>query len=472
MAQLPRPLDPDSSPQARFGATLRQLRQAAALSLARLGVEVHLHPDAIAKYEKAVRWPARSTVESIDRVLKADGVLVTLWEAVAGSSTLDSWPGIGRERYLWQSHTLSLDGSTDLATSGNPAPDPADRADDVLSHIRALARSSGLGARPAGRRRIALTDVARLTAITDLYRSVDRERGGGELYRQLAQVAEAATMWLAPGYTVCDPQARHHLARATADVRLLAGWTAFDAGMYEDSQRHFILAERAAVRAGDAMLTAKVRYCLVRQLQHRHHNVDALDTAQFARADLGSAGTPAMRAMLLGAEAASLAALGYRDQARQCLHAASDTFADIRPENEPAWMHFYDAGELYAQYGRVYRDLARQHRSQRRPVVPSADPGYGAQAVFWVNQALAGFGTGHIRSITLNRAGLFSSLMLAGDPDAALAVGTELLTSARAVCSQRVVERIVNLRRDLVAYERRSDVSAFAHMISTRIVAP
>jgi hypothetical protein len=343
-------------------------------------------------------------------------------------------------------------------------------AGDILAQLSALAASCGLDAtRPDRRRNIALTDVGRLVAITDLYRSVDRERGGGELYRQLAQVAEVATMWLDPGYAVSDLQARHQLARATADVRLLAGWTAFDAGMYEDSQRHFTLAERAAVRAADAMLTAKVRYCLTRQLQHRRHNVDALDTVQFARAELGSAATPAMLTMLLGAEAASLAALGRREDAVQRLTEASHAFAGIRPENEPTWMHFYDAGELYAQYGRVYRDLARQYRAQRRPGVPSADPGYGPQAVHWVNQALAGFGSGHIRSITLNKAGLFSSLMLADDPDAALAVGADLLTSARAVRSRRVVERVANLRRDLDPHRHRSDVSAFAHMITSEV---
>ncbi|MEU7822443.1 hypothetical protein [Catellatospora sp. NPDC049133] len=85
-----------------------------------------------------------------------------------------------------------------------------------------------------------------------------------------------------------------------------------------------------------------------------------------------------------------------------------------------------------------------------------------------MNQALAGFGAGHIRSITLNKAGLFSSLMLADEPDAAMTIGGELLTSARAVCSRRVVERITNLRRDLDPHRHRSDVSAFAHMITNK----
>ncbi len=50
------------------------------MSLARLAAEVPLHPDTLAKYEKAERWPARSIVEILDRVLHARGVLLMNWQ--------------------------------------------------------------------------------------------------------------------------------------------------------------------------------------------------------------------------------------------------------------------------------------------------------------------------------------------------------------------------------------------------------
>jgi hypothetical protein len=146
--------------------------------------------------------------------------------------------------------------------------------------------------------------------------------------------------------------------------------------------------------------------------------------------------------MLLGAEAASLAALGQRDAALRCLGRAEESFADVCGDREPPWMSFYDRGELLAQHGRVYRDLARAHRAAQRPQVPTSDPGYGAEAVRWVRAALAEFGAGNVRSIVLNKVGLCSALLLADAPDLALEAGRELLADAGKVSSRRVGERV------------------------------
>ncbi|MGF1654674.1 MAG: hypothetical protein ACFCUP_15315 [Actinomycetales bacterium] len=103
-------------------------------------------------------------------------------------------------------------------------------------------------------------------------------------------------------------------------------------------------------------------------------------------------------------------------------------------------MGFYDEGELLAQYGRVYRDLARR------------DPAFGADAVRWTSEAIAAFGPQNVRSTVLNEVGLCSALFLAGEPDRAVSVGAGVLDKSEQLTSWRVVDRIANVRRDLTPH--------------------
>jgi hypothetical protein len=305
------------------------------------------------------------------------------------------------------------------------------------------------------RRRLGRSDVARLDAVTALYRSLDYEFGGGVLLEDVTRLAESATALLDQSYA---NSLAPSLFASVAATRQLAGWIAFDAGRHSDAQRHFASAERAACTAGDALLAARIRYCQARQYQHQRHNRDALDTIRVARDRLNMAATPAVTAMLHGAEAASLAALGERRAALASLGLARDAFDRVRPEAEPEWMGFYDEGELLAQYGRVYRDLAR------------ADSGEGAAAVRWVTEAISAFGTQNVRSSVLNEVGLCSAHFLADQPDEALTVGTRVVDRAAHLTSQRIFDRIANLRRDLARHAAMPEVARFARRLST--IAP
>jgi tetratricopeptide (TPR) repeat protein len=323
----------------------------------------------------------------------------------------------------------------------------------LLGGIAVVAGAAGLFDQPRGiaRRRLGHADVTRVEAVTALYRSLDYEHGGGILVDDVGRFAEAASGLLDRPYpSALAPS----LLSAAAAARQLAGWTAFDAGRHTDAQRHFLAAERAAVAAGNALLTARVRYCQARQFQHLRHNRDALDTLRLAGDQLARAATPAVAAMLHGARAASQAAVGDGHGARASLDAASRDFERIRPEAEPDWMGFYDHGELLAQYGRVYRDLARDL------------PGHGPQAVSWVRQAIEAFGPANVRSTVLNEVGLCSALFLADEPEEALATGQRLLTRTGQVSSRRVTDRIVNLRRDLAHHTHLPAVADFSHRLA------
>lgn len=327
----------------------------------------------------------------------------------------------------------------------------------LLAGIAAVAAGAGLlgGSELVKPRRIGTSDIARLNAVLELYRSVDRESGGGLLYGEVARFAESVYRMLDWGHPsgLTPP-----LIAAVATARQLAGWTALDAGRHDDAQRHFVAGERAALAADNAPLVALIRYAQAKQLQHLKHNRDALATLQLTHAQLGSHSTPAAKALLWGAEAASLAALGDHQTAVKTLGEASDQFERIDKEREPDGMGFYDRGELFAQYGRVYRDMARRDRK------------HASEAVRWGRDAIAAFGAANVRSTVLNEVGLCSALFLADEPEQALAVGTRVLEQTQSMTSRRVIDRVVNLRRDLVRHRELPEVAEFERTVTAWVV--
>jgi transcriptional regulator with XRE-family HTH domain len=357
----------------------------------------------------------------------------------------------------WQLPTELLDGVVpNLALPMDP--NGGDDVDLAATHIRrrTLLRGLAMVAAAAGivgagrgpRRRIGITEVSQLTALTSLYRLADQEFGGGSLVDDVGQFAESASALL--DHMVSDTL-RPQLLVAIANARDLAGWTAFDATRHSDAQRHFAAAERSAIDARDRQLVAHIRYGQAKQMQHLRHNRDALDILRTAHHKLDA--TPALTTILRGAEAASQAAIGDWDGAKQALEQSSNAFADVNPGKEPEWLGFFDKGELLAQYGRVYRDWARADRRR------------GDDAVRWVTEAIDAFGPQNIRSTVLNQIGLASAYFLADAPDLALQAGKIAQREAATLTSPRVIERIANLRRDASQHLHLPEVAEFVRTL-------
>jgi transcriptional regulator with XRE-family HTH domain len=384
------------------------------------------------------RWPSRPRREALCRVL---GV----------SREADLGFFINREYRAASGAPQRALAPEEMPLTLSPVEDGSRR--ELLKAVAAVATSCGLlgFTKSPVYRRIGMSDIARIDAVTSLYRSVDYERGGGSLRDELGRFAEATSALLARADAGCwQPQ----LAAAVAAARQLAGWTAFDAGRHSDAGRHWLSAERAALAAGDLRLVARIRYCQARQFQHLQHNQDALDTLRLAREQLTGRATPALLAMLHGAEAASLAALGDFTAATTALRHADDHFGRIAADWEPDWMRFYDHGELLAQYGRVHRDLAR------------ADSRHADAAVDWTHQAINALGPQNVRSTVLNEVGLCSALALAGEFDRVVEMGATVIAHGRQLTSRRIQDRIRNLTRDIPADARHSDLSDFRHHLS------
>lgn len=373
----------------------------------------------------------------------------------------------------WVTTTDMVDGasilSPDVATDvrallpGTASLDRSDAYDDsvlatrrqsmLILGVATIGAALGLrGSQPGPRQQIGANDISRVNAVISLYRSMDCEFGGGVLVDEVDLFAQSASGLLDQ---IVPDALLSQMFTTLANARYLAAWTAFDATRHTDAQRHFMAAERYAMESGDRRLLAHVRYGQAKQLQHLRQNRDALHTLRLAYHQLDP--TPGVLAVLRGAEAASRAALGDAEGARRALVQSSDAFASVEPSNEPEWLGFLDQGELLAQYGRVYRDLAR------------ADRKHGDEAVRWVAEAITSFGPQNVRSTVLNQVGLCSAYFLAGAPDLALRAGHTAQRLAATVTSKRVVDRLANLRRDATDHLHRSDVADFIHSLPNAV---
>jgi transcriptional regulator with XRE-family HTH domain len=469
-----KPLDPTKGPAEWFGAELRHHRLRNGLSQSDLGELVFVSGSEIGKIETAARRCPPNLARRLDRALDTDGVFERSWPLVQAESDkstpesdssgilslrVDDDPLLG-EMLESQSSTAPgdlLDRRTFLAAGAGviaSAVVPDGSAVSLLPpHLMAqIDQIAAACIQMANQQNIGRADLARLGAVHDLYQSIDYQYGGGLVYEKLNLIADASAAMLDGS---CHDRLRPSLVNTVAKLRLLAGWTAFDMCDHSSGQRHFAAAERLALRAENTSLLAYVHYCQARQLQHLTHNRDAVEVLRLAQQRLDQRSTPGTKAVLEATIAPSLAALGDRAGADAALAKATDAFERMNPADEPSWISWIDQAELAAQFGRVYRDFARQDRS------------FAEQAAGWTRRAIDGFDEGMQRSSALNQVGLCSAWFLAGEVDAALGIGARLLANADQVHSARIRERIVNLSRDAQMCAGRSDVDDFINEITT-----
>jgi hypothetical protein len=270
-----------------------------------------------------------------------------------------------------------------------------------------------------------------LTSTTAMFADLDNRYGGGHARRALVEfLATDVTDMLAGRYTV---EIGKRLFSAVAEATLLGAWMAYDTGLHGVAQRYFVQALHLAQTAGDRMLAGSVLSAMSHQATYLGAFRHAANLARAAATGTTAVATPTLTAQFRAMEARALARLGDAATCDEALTAAERTFAQRNPDDDPAWIGYFDEAELSAEFGHCFRDLGR-----------------AADARTWAGRSVDASADGG-----LPRSDFFAAMVLAdahldhGDPEPACRVAIQALHLGDQLKSARCAQYVVEFRQRL-----------------------
>jgi transcriptional regulator with XRE-family HTH domain len=298
---------------------------------------------------------------------------------------------------------------------------------------------------------IGLTDVARLAAMVEQLRALDREHGGGACREAaLAQLTWAQQLLRARA----DEPTSRALHLAIGDLHLVAGWASFDLGILAPARRHFARALEHARFVNEPSLVAKVLYCMGRLHLHHGWAGQSLRLFQLGQVAAQESGSGRAVAMLHANLAWAHAVNGDGRQALACIGRARDEYGRCEHEQVPQWIGFFDSAELQAIRGMALAylpDAVAQHREE-------------AIERFSFSTALRELPYARSRAFELTA--LAWLLIDNGEFEHGLRVGHEAVDVAAKIRSQRVVDRMAPLRASLARRKSRADARDLTERIA------
>jgi len=275
---------------------------------------------------------------------------------------------------------------------------------------------------------LSLLDVTRLEDDIRALREMDYRRGGEPCLDRIRHLIRESVPLLV---TSAPEKVRRRLHVAMADLRNLAGWVCFDAGLVSSAHNHFCHALVLAGLARDDGLTANVCYRLGRVHLHHGQPDEALryfDLGQLAAARSGDQ----LDASILSVNAAwAHAKKGAEHEARTLLDRGREQFGAADRATSAGCTAFFTAGDLSALAGAVHADLA-----------DTTDPRHARTAVPLLTAAIDDYGEDMVRSRTFSLILLSTTHLIAGDIDTGVSTGLRALASAGTVGSARVRDRL------------------------------
>ena len=295
-------------------------------------------------------------------------------------------------------------------------------------------------------------DVARLAAMTEQLRALDREHGGGACREAaMAQLTWAQQLLRAKA----DDEITKALHLAIGDLHLLAGWTSFDLGILGPARRHFARALEHARFVNEPSLVAKVLYCMGRLHLHHGWAAQALRLFQLGQVAAQESGYGRAVAVLHANLAWAHSVVGDGRQALACIGRARDEFGRSEQEPCPPWISYFDSAELQA-----LRGMALAH-------LPDASPQHRAEAIERFSLSTA------LRELPFARPRAFELTALAwllidnGEIEHGVRVGNEAVDVAATIRSQRVIDRMAPLRASLARRKSYGDARDLADRIAS-----
>ncbi len=289
-------------------------------------------------------------------------------------------------------------------------------------------------AEPTGTRHVGAADVEVIEQTTAAFVRQDFATGA-EPIRDLAVAQLRATLPLL-GAEMTD-EVRPRLYLATARLATQAGWMSFEVNLHDAARRLWLIALDIA-RATDHPLgadqTVFVLYDMAVQAVHLGRPEEALPLVHLGHA--ATAGThpvsAATTSCLVSIQATAHAAQGDSAACDRALGQALEHFSAIDSATHKSWASFLNEASLAAFQGHARYKLARAGRDRRA----------AGQAVPLLRDAVDNFGPDRARSRAIYLADLAGAHAIAGDADAAVAVGHQAFEAITTVRSPRAYDRL------------------------------
>ncbi|MFF0448647.1 transcriptional regulator [Streptomyces sp. NPDC004609] len=282
----------------------------------------------------------------------------------------------------------------------------------------------------SGQTRVSMADIRMLRAARAHYELMYRRAGGIATRARIVGFLNSETAPLLRG-AYSDALGRQ-LHRATGGLVAVAGICAYDSDAHGLAQRYFHQGLRLAKASGDRGLGAYVIALLVNQSLFLAEHRQAVAFAEAALRAAGGQITPALAADLYVMQAKAYANLGDRVSALRCIRRAELEVERIQPGYEPDETGYVQPGLVNVQAAEALLSLGDLKAARE--------------------QATAAVGTpAHDRGRVHRLAMLCQIELRQGEPDRAAEAAVEMTERARGMESQRLRDRLREVREQLAA---------------------
>jgi transcriptional regulator with XRE-family HTH domain len=410
---------------ARFGARMRELRDARGLSLRALATRALSNKSQLQAFEVGREQPSVATALRIDEALGAGGVLaamVTVEDrpspAVVGLEFASSWSSaVDVAASLWHG---------DLGHRSRLRRSSFTAAAFVAPAMRWLTASFEERPRGSGNRPVVEPDVDTVRLATSMFRTLDNQYGGGHIREMVVRFLDAEVAPLLRNGRF-DASTGSALLSATAELTQLAGWASYDSGLHGLGQRYLIQALRLAMTAVDRPLGAEIVAAMSHQAAYLNAPDEAVDLARAAAHIAADAGVTAIVAEAAVLEAQGLALRGEESASAAALDRAERTLDRADRDSDPQWIRYFDEAYLSARFGHCFAALERGDLAQR----------FAARSLEMDGR--------YVRGRQFNLALLAKAHAQAGNLDEAAAVGMEAVDMAERLRSARSIDYLRDL---------------------------
>jgi DNA-binding XRE family transcriptional regulator len=208
-------------------------------------------------------------------------------------------------------------------------------------------------------------EVTELEQAVTLFRRWDASGAGGlrrkAVVGQLNAVAESLEGHHPPGIT-------RRLFKITAELAQLAGWMAYDQGLFGAAQRYYLLALHACRESAAPDLGAKIIGDMTQLSTALGRYDDSLDLVHTALYSLPRHASNLVRSELLGLEARAYAQLGTNEagHAARSAETCVALYEEAPDEVPPDWLHYMNLAEVDCLAANAYTEVALQTDEPRR----------------------------------------------------------------------------------------------------------